>query len=520
MTAPDERLDRLVDLIVELASGDLGVRGVPSPARDTIDAVTTGFNMMAEELQQMYADLEGRVAERTAELSVAQLELERLALSDALTGLANRARLAQRLDAAILGADPDSRPPSVVLLDLDDFKAINDSLGHATGDQVLRVIADRLHSVVRDSDTVARLGGDEFAVILPHASREQAVAIAERALSVLGTPISLADRELSLRASIGVRPGGPNLSAEDLLRDADAAMYRAKGRGKGNVAVFEADMHAESVFRMRVHSDLSAAMAVGDLTVRYQPIVALGDGSVVGAEALLRWQHPELGALDPRVVVDIAERSGRIVELDEWVLDRALEALRRWAPQLGEPRFAAHVNLSAVHLRHGGLARMVRRKLSAAGVAANRLALQVGETALTTGSDQGVADLEQLRADGVAVYLDDFGTGYSSIARLRRLPLDGVKVDRSLVTAVGTDPGDREFPAAVLALVAAAGLRTVVAAVATTEQIATLSGMGVSLVQGHYFGPAVPADEFDTAPRPRRSDGLGPTAVDRQTASS
>ncbi len=496
MTASDERLDRLVDLVVELASGDLDVRGVPSPARDTIDAVTTGFNLMADELQQMYADLESRVAERTAELSAVHLELERLALSDALTGLANRAMLAQRLDAAIAAADPDHQPPSVVLLDLDDFKAINDSLGHATGDEVLRVIAGRLHSVVRETDTVARLGGDEFAVVLPAASREQAVGIAERALTVLGTPIALPDRELSLRASIGVRLGGPDLSAEELLRDADTAMYQAKGLGKGNVAVFEAEMHAESAFRMRVGSDLASALATGDITVHYQPIVALADRSVIGAEALLRWQHPELGMLDPRVVVDIAERSGRIVDLDEWVLAEAMGAVRRWSPELRDRSFAVHVNLSALHLRRDGLLATVSRILAAVGVPASRLALEVSESALMKGSERGLAELEQLRAAGVRMHLDDFGTGYSSIAQLRRLPLDAVKVDRSLVGAVSTTQGDRGFLAAVLALIEAVGLRTIVKGVRTAEQAAILADMGVAFGQGYHFGRAVPESAF------------------------
>jgi diguanylate cyclase (GGDEF)-like protein len=327
---PDPRLDQLVDLVVELASGNLAVRMEPSPARDTIDAVITGINLLAGELQQVYADLEARVAERTIELRRAQRELERMALTDSLTGLANRTLLADRLEQAIMRTETGDPAPAVVLLDLDEFKVVNDSLGHAVGDQLLTVVADRLRSLVRDTDTVARLGGDEFAIVLPGTTEEAALLVAQRALEALRPPVILEGRELFVRASVGLRFGVRGHSAEDLLRYADTAMYQAKALGKSNVQIFEPSMHQASQERLRIRSELSTALAENQLEVHYEPIVHLPDRRPIGVEALIQWNHPDRGLVPPGLFVAIADESGRIGEIDGWVLRTAVCALAGW----------------------------------------------------------------------------------------------------------------------------------------------------------------------------------------------
>ena len=498
-TTDDPRLGQLVDLIVVLASGELSARQEPSPARDSIDAVTVGINLLAGELQQMYSDLETRVAERTTELEALREQLERQALTDALTGLPNRLVLGDRLDQAIRRAEGGPLPPAVLMLDLDEFKYVNDSLGHGVGDQVLQTVATRLQSSVRKTDTVSRLGGDEFAVVVHEATESMTLTIAQRILTLLAEPMTVAHRKLSMRASIGVRFGARGQTAEHLIRDADIALYEAKSRGKGTLAIFEPSMHMASQHRMRILTDLRERIAQDGLELVFQPIVALPEGGVVGAEALLRWMHPTLGEIPAAQLIAIAEESGTMPELGQWMLREALQTLANWSKAMPpDAPFSLHVNVSPTELRTGNWAGQLVKLSAAHDVPAARLVIELSETSSVTGDVTIIEQLHKIRAAGFRVQIDDFGTGYSSVAYLRQLPLDGVKIDQSLAALVDGTDSDRNFFAAVLQLVKAAGLLAVVEGVETGSQAEQLVILGAQLAQGYHFGVPMPAaDLFD-----------------------
>jgi diguanylate cyclase (GGDEF)-like protein len=485
----------LVDLIVRLAAGDLSARLEPSDAADSVDAVITGINLLADELDHIYRTLEDRVAERTFALDKARVELERLALNDSLTGLANRTLLGDRIRQAMARADRGARPPSVLVLDLDEFKTINDGLGHSAGDQILVEVARRITSVVRETDTVARWGGDEFAVLMPDATEDDALRIAERALKELQSPLTVGDRAVWAGASIGLCFGLRGQSADNLLRDADTAMYAAKANGRGNIQVFRSEMHHAARARLRVASELGPAIANGELELYYQPIVELDSSRIIGAEALVRWVHPERGLLLPLEFMTVAEDSGHIIELGHWVVQAGIAQLRNWTEQFPEP-FQLHINLSPVEVRWPGMAQFVRETLRERAVKPDRLALEISETGMMTGDVAGIEALMELRALGVGIEIDDFGTGYSSISYLRRLPIDTVKVDQSLIREIATDRQQVSFVSAILRLIESVGLRTIVEGIETIDQMDRLRRLGCLYGQGHFFSKAVPAVEL------------------------
>ncbi len=492
----DGRLDELVDLIVQLASGNLSMRLEPSPARDSLDAVITGINLLAEELDLMTQSLEQRVAERTVALNQARVALERMALNDGLTGLANRTLLGDRIRQASARAERGARPPCVLVLDLDEFKTINDGLGHSAGDRILVEVARRLTSVVRETDTVARLGGDEFAILTPDSSEDDALRVAERALKELQRPFSVGDRAVWAGASIGLCFGLRGQSAEHLLRDADTAMYAAKANGRGNIQVFRAEMHHAARERLQVASELGSAIPQGELVLYYQPVVELSNRRIIGAEALVRWRHPIRGLLQPTDFITIAEDSGHIIELGHWVVAAAIRQLRVWSLQFPEQPFQLHVNLSPVEVRWPGMAEFIRETLDLNGVDPHRLALEISETGLMTGDVIGLDALIKLKDLGVGIEIDDFGTGYSSISYLRRLPIDTVKVDQSLIRTIANDSQQVAFVAAILRLVESVGLRTVVEGIETSEQMVQLQQIGCVYGQGYYFSEPIVADRM------------------------
>ncbi|MEZ2390233.1 putative bifunctional diguanylate cyclase/phosphodiesterase [bacterium RCC_150] len=490
----DPRLQLLVEGIVRLAAGDLDSRIEPSEDRDDIDAVITGVNLLAEELGHIHADLEQRVAARTAMLRQTQVELERMAKTDALTGLANRTLLTERIQEAVLSAADGGKAPAVLILDLDSFKAINDILGHSAGDAALVEVARRLRSVVRSSDTVARLGGDEFAILVTGAAEEEVLHIAHRAWECLQESVRIGVETVWAMASIGVCIGTPGYPAEALMRDADIAMFQAKSLGRNNVQLFHPDMLDAVQERSRITAELRTAVAGGELALLYQPVVELASGSVIGMEALLRWHHPVRGTIMPGSFIGIAEETGLIFELGRWVLHEGLAQMSRWRqtdPDLAG--FRLHINLSAAELLRPDLLQDIRDTLARNGVEPGRLVLEITETVLMsrgTGEEQVLGRLREL---GVGLQIDDFGTGFSSISYLRSLPADTVKVDQSLIKDMESDARQQEFVAAILQLIFAAGLNATVEGIETAEQAARLKAMGCLYGQGYFYGYPVPA---------------------------
>jgi diguanylate cyclase len=493
----DGRLDQLVELVVTLASGDLGARMVPSPVSDEIDAVIVGLNMLAEELQALNIDFEERVAERTQQLEDAQQQLTRLALYDPLTGLANRTLLGDRIDQAMARAERDARPPAVLVLDLDGFKAVNDSFGHAVGDLLLVEVARRLRAVVRESDTVGRLGGDEFALVVTDAARDPVLDVADRIRAAMSTPVHVAGQSCWVGASVGVRFAERGQDADTLLRDADTAMYAAKSHARGSVEVYEPSMHSAALSRVRLAEELRRAMTDGELTVHYQPIVDLRSGGIAAVEALVRWQHPVRGVLGPADFVPVAEETGLLVALDQWVLDTALAQLARWrAAAPSGARFGMHVNVSPIELRSPRFAEDVVACLARHRVDPADLTLEVTEARMMGEDAQTVLAMTALRGAGVGVAIDDFGTGCSSLSYVRRLSVDTIKIDRSLITGLDTDPQQHRIAAAMLAVVTAFGLVAVAEGIETAAQADELRALGCRYGQGYHWGRPGPAGEM------------------------
>ncbi len=419
------------------------------------------------------------------------------ALHDSLTGLPNRSLFLDRMRHALARAERGAAPVGVLFCDLDGFKTVNDSLGHRTGDRLLVLVAERLADCLRPADTIARLGGDEFAVLLEELREPgDAARAAQRLLDALKPPFELREREFYVSASIGIAAGRGE--AETLLRDADLAMYRAKGRGKGRYAVYEPSMHTAIVERLELEVDLKRALEREELAVVYQPIFSLVDGTVTGVEALVRWHHPTRGVVMPESFVPLAEESGLIGELGRWVLSKACHQGALWrAKYPGHPGFAIGVNISGVQLREPGLLHEVADALATSQLDATGLTLEITETALMESFDHAIEQIDALKALGVDLAIDDFGTGYSSLRYLRRLPLDVMKIEKSFVDGIGR-PG--EEPALLRAIVDLAnifGLRVVAEGIERPEQRSRLVELGCGLGQGHLLSEPLDASEAD-----------------------
>ena len=437
--------------------------------------------------------LNGRdVSERRA----FEAQLTHQAFHDAVTGLANRALFAERVRHAIARSRREERGCAVLFLDLDDFKEINDSLGHAAGDEVLIEVARRLDSSVRGADTAARFGGDEFAVLLEEVeSAQEAADTAERLLEALSQPLRAGHREIALRCSLGISVLGPDgtVGADEMIRDADAAMYIAKRDGKGAYRTFEPQMHEGVLERLELRTDLQRAITSGQLELYYQPVVRLDDGRVAGVEALLRWNHPERGMVAPEQFVPIAEETGLIVPIGRWVLREGCRHATRMLAAMPGQALSMAVNLSLKQVHQSDIVADVQDALADAGLAPQHLTLEITETVLMADVEQAVQRLRELKALGVRLALDDFGTGYSSLSYLSKLPVDVLKMDRSFLTG-DASPEAADLANAVVALGATLDLEVVAEGIEQPEQWDSLRELGCDLGQGYLFSPPMNAD--------------------------
>lgn len=469
-----------------------------------------------------------------------EVELSKKALHDSLTGLGNRLLFENRAQGALLrlsrmqnvpttGPDNaiDDARVAVLFLDLDNFKLVNDSFGHHAGDQLLRVVAGRLLNATRGSDTVARFGGDEFAVLLENmVSSADAYVVAERITAALRAPIQVGDslqpREARVGVSVGIAFAERTSSASDLIRNADAAMYRAKHEGKGRHAVFDPASAADAEERLELERGIGFALERGELALAYQPIVRLSDGQIVGAEALLRWTHPERGPISPARFIPLAEASGAILELGQWALDVACHTAVRWPPGADGRPLGISVNVSWRQLLHPALLAQVREVLTLSGLAADRLTLEITESMLMRDTRAALSVLHALKALGVRLAVDDFGTEYSSLRYLQQFPIDILKIDKSFVDHVAGGAQGAAVARMIVALGQTLGMRMVAEGVEHVEQSERLLGMGCEYAQGYLFAHPLSSGELQArlAAGPAETGAASATRKPRLSGSS
>jgi diguanylate cyclase (GGDEF)-like protein/PAS domain S-box-containing protein len=423
-------------------------------------------------------------------------QLRHQAFHDDLTGLANRALFADRVDHALTRLARRSSSLAVLFIDLDDFKTVNDSLGHHVGDELLREVADRLRQALREVDTAARLGGDEFAVLLEDTDQDGALRVADRLLEALHARFPIGRRQLTVGASIGVAVAGRRESVFEILRNADVAMYQAKEAGKGRVTVFRKGMQRAAASRLQLRADLEQAIEQNEFTLHYQPLVELKSGEIRGVEALVRWNHPRRGLLAPGEFIGLAEESGLVVPLGRWVLREACRQARSWSVMRPERHLSMNVNLSGRQLEQPGLSEEIAAVLRETRLPPKLLILEITESVLMHDAELARRTLHELKALGVRIAIDDFGTGYSSLNYLRRFPIDGLKIDRSFISAMESGRDEAALVASILNLSRSLRLHTVAEGIERPEQLARLRVMGAELGQGYYFSPAVPPDQM------------------------
>ncbi len=473
---PVSRLERAAQ---QLAAGDLSHRAEVS-SRDELGSLAESFNAMADALEGSHETLTVQ------------------ANHDSLTGLANRAGFRRRVEEALSRPERRGGRQALLFVDLDDFKDVNDLLGHAAGDELLRVAARRLQDALRPGDLVARLGGDEFAVLLdgiPDVAT--ACRLAGRAVDALATPVEVSGQTVHVGASVGVALRQSDSTLETLMQEADMAMYAAKGLGKGRVEAYDGVLREAAVEQHRVRADLDVAVANQELVLDYQPVLNLDSGQLVGVEALVRWQHPTRGLLPPSAFIPVAESNGAIGEIGGWVLDTAVRQLAAWQRRYARPDLVMAVNVSVRQLESPDFVPAVRRIVASVGLDPATLVIEVTESMLIDDASAAAHSLMELRALGSRVAIDDFGTGYSSIGYLSRLPVDILKIDRSLVSGLQTGPAAMLLEAVVV-LGRNLGLDVIPEGIEHPEDLARLRSLGCSLGQGFLLSRPVPARGIET----------------------
>jgi diguanylate cyclase (GGDEF)-like protein len=435
----------------------------------------------------------------------AQVEFHRH--HDPLTGLPNRVRLRDRLAEAITHAGDFGATVALLLVDLDRFNVVCDSLGHEAGDELLVAIAERIERVLRFGDVLARVGGDEFAIVCGDVTEpDEALTVATRVLGVFDEPLAVGDAELLLQASIGVAIAeGVDDTSDRLLRDADAALVAAKQAGRGRIALFDDDMRSRAVARLDLEKDLHRALARRELRVHYQPLVHFDGAEVIGFEALLRWEHPQRGLMLPAQFVPLAEETGLIVPMGAWVLDEVCAQVARWnsLAEPGDPPLQVSVNLSARQLTHPDLVATVAEAIGRAGIEPSTLVLEITETVLMDDPETASTILHALRSLGVKLAIDDFGTGHSSLGYLKALPVNCLKIDRAFVSGLSVDPDDEAIVAAVVRMGHALGLEVTAEGIETLAQLEALEALGCDVGQGFYFARPQPGEVVSALVRHR-----------------
>ncbi|AZC26859.1 putative bifunctional diguanylate cyclase/phosphodiesterase [Pseudomonas sessilinigenes] len=442
------------------------------------------------------ARLEARTAVLAQSLTEANKELTQLALHDTLTGLPNRILLADRIDQAMHRVTAHGGCFALMFIDLDGFKPVNDAFGHHMGDQLLREVALRLREDLRTEDTLARIGGDEFVLLVQLAEPDDALRLAARQVGLVSRSFRVSDHDLQISASIGIAvyPGNGH-SAQELLMNADAAMYHAKGTGKNGYSFFDASMNSNARRQLQLLQDLRNAVEQHQFRLHYQPKFDAANGRPVGAEALLRWEHPQHGLLMPDKFIELAEKTGLIIPIGDWVLNEACRQMHEWYAQ-GHTGWRIAVNLSAMQFCHVGLVASVAEALERYDLPANNLTLEITETTAMHDADVSMIVLQQLADMGVDLSIDDFGTGYSSLMYLKRLPANELKIDRGFVRDLEHDSDDAAIVSAIVALGQALGLRIVAEGVETGVQQTFLTELGCDSLQGYYLGHPMPPERF------------------------
>jgi diguanylate cyclase (GGDEF)-like protein len=421
-----------------------------------------------------------------------KIRIEHMAHHDALTDLANRVLLNERLEHALIRVHGDEMV-AIHHVDLDQFKAVNDTLGHFGGDQLLKMVADRLRQLVRDSDTVARMGGDEFAIVQIVADPTDATTLAQRIIGAMGEPFDIDGHQTTIGASVGIAVGpGDGLTPEELLRNADLALYRAKGDGRGTFRFFEPGMDLQMQARRIMEQDLRKALPAEEFELYYQPIVNLANNEISGFEALIRWNHPMRGLIAPGAFIPLAEETGFIVPIGEWVIREACATAARWPDDLH-----VAVNISAVQFRSPRLLQVIIGALAVSGLHPTRLEVEITESVLLQDKEAVLATLHQLRELGVRIAMDDFGTGYSSLTYLQCFPFDKIKIDRSFVRDIVDNAGSLNIVRAVAALANGLGMQATAEGVESQEQLDRITSEGCTEVQGFWFSHPLPASEIE-----------------------
>lgn len=473
------------------------VDGLSGKGLDTLVLITTLAVLIIALLTSLLdARLEARTAVLADSLTLANQELTHLALHDTLTGLPNRTLLADRIQQAMQAVAEEGGCFALMFIDLDGFKPVNDAFGHHMGDQLLREVGLRLREDLRSHDTLARIGGDEFVLLVQLSHPDDVLRVAERQVGMINQAFHVAEHELKISASVGIAlfPGN-GATSQELLMNADAAMYHAKAMGKNGYSFFDVSMNTNARKQLQLLQDLRNALEQKQFRLYYQPKFDATNGAPVGAEALLRWEHPQHGLLLPDKFIDLAEKTGLIIPIGEWVLNEACRQMQVWFAQ-GYQHWRIAVNLSALQFCHAGLVNSVASALERHHLPANSLTLEITETTAMSDADASMTVLRQLSQMGVDLSIDDFGTGYSSLMYLKRLPANELKIDRGFVRDLEHDSDDAAIVSAIVALGQALGLRIVAEGVETDLQQNFLTRLGCDALQGYLLGHPLPAEGF------------------------